>query len=126
MAKSRKKTVAQQVVGTAALGLPAPVRSVVATRWGAPLAVLVLLAMLGTGIATLDWSNGWPKLKIDRERAQEVRQNVRERVGAASGHPSEAHTAENRPAVHLGFGQPQAESHDGEKKTIGARIFKNR
>jgi len=77
--KSRKskKLVSQQVVETAAVGLPQPIRAVVSSRWGARLAILAALAAFATGIATLDWSNGWPKLKIDRQRAQEVRKEVR-------------------------------------------------
>ena len=122
MAKSKKKkSVAQHAVGMAAIGLPQPVRNVVATRWGARLAIVVALALMATGVATLDWSDGWPKLKIDRQRAQEVRLKVRERVEAVAGKPTE-----DNPTRHFGFGQQNSDGQDGEKKTIGARIFKNR
>lgn len=75
--RKSKKLVSQQIVGTAASGLPQPIRTVVSSRWGARLAILVVAALFATGIATLDWSEGWPKLKINRERAQEVREEVR-------------------------------------------------
>jgi hypothetical protein len=81
MAKRKtKKTAAQQLVGTAAIGLPTPVRSAIGTRWGARLAVVIAIALLASGIATVDWTGGSPHLKIDRERAQEVRHELRDEV----------------------------------------------
>ncbi|HEY1601313.1 MAG TPA: hypothetical protein VGG64_17055 [Pirellulales bacterium] len=111
MAKSRKKdkSVAQAVVSTAAYSLPAPVRAIVSTRWGARLAVLIVLALLGTGIATVDWTSGRPRLKFDKQRAQEVRQEVREQVESVA---------------HRNHEGGLLESHSGEPKKIGARIFK--
>ena len=77
----------------------------------ARLAVLIVLALLGTGIATVDWTSGRPRLKFDKQRAQEVRQEVRERVEAV---------AQRSPDGRL------LESRGTEQKTIGARIFKDR
>jgi hypothetical protein len=74
--RKTKKLVSQQIVGTAAAGLPEPCRQVLGSRWGARLALLLVAALFATGIATLDWSTGWPKLKINRERAQEVRTEI--------------------------------------------------
>ena len=111
---------AQQVVGTAALGLPQPVRNVVGSRWGSRLAVLIVLALLATGIATVDWTSGRPRLKIDRERAQEVRKEVRERVDAVAGREAEPPSIERRL-----FGGHDREQNTAERKTIGARIFKD-
>ncbi len=39
-----------------------------------------MLALLGTGVATIDWDGWRPRLKVDRERLQEVRQEVRDEV----------------------------------------------
>jgi hypothetical protein len=81
MAKRKtKKTAAQQVVGTAAMGLPSPVRNAVGSRWGAPLAILVAIALFASGVVTIDWTGGRPHLKVDRERAQEVRHELRDDV----------------------------------------------
>lgn len=78
--RKSKKVVAQHIVGTAAAGMPKPLRDVASTRWGARLVILAVAALFITGVATLDWSQGMPKLKIDRERAQEVRKEVRHDV----------------------------------------------
>ncbi len=78
MARAKRKTVAQQVVATAGIGLPAPVRQVAASRWGAPLAIAIVLGLIGTGVATVDWDGWMPHLKINKERAQEVRQSIRQ------------------------------------------------
>ena len=78
--RKSKKVAAQYVVGTATAGLPQPVRNVVGSRWGSRLAILVAIALFATGIATLDWSNGWPRLKIDRARAQQVEHEIHDRA----------------------------------------------
>jgi len=81
MAKRKtKKTAAQQLVGTAAMGLPSPMRSAIGSRWGARLAIVVAIVLFASGIATVDWTGGTPHLKIDRERAQEVRREIRNDV----------------------------------------------
>lgn len=79
MAKRKaKKDAAQQLVGAAAMGLPAPIRTTLASRWGSRLAILVAIALFASGVATIDWTGGRPHLKIDRERAQEVRHELYE------------------------------------------------
>lgn len=50
MARSKQKTVGQQVIGVAAVGMPTPVKKVVASRWGARLC-LVLFGALCHGAA---------------------------------------------------------------------------
>ncbi len=132
MAKSRKKTVAQQVVGTAAMGLPAPVRSAASTKWGARLVVVAILGLLGTGVATVEWDGWRPRLKINRERAEEVTQEVRDRVDALAHQKPKVE--ENHIAAHIfGAGSGSGSSNEasiftppkdsGEKHIIGARIF---
>jgi endonuclease/exonuclease/phosphatase family metal-dependent hydrolase len=69
----------------ATAGLPLPLRELLRSRLGTPLLLVLLAAgLLGSGILTLQWSNGRPSVAIDRQRAAEVRQAVRERVVAAS------------------------------------------
>lgn len=80
MAKSRKKTTAQQVMGVAAMAMPAPVRDAVTSRWGARLSLLIGAALVASGVVTLQWTDGKPKVQIDRERAREIEQRVEHRV----------------------------------------------
>ncbi|MES1213440.1 MAG: hypothetical protein ABUL64_02540 [Singulisphaera sp.] len=116
MARSKKKTVAQQVVETAGVGLPAPVRNVVATRWGARLLIVAILALLATGVATVDWDGWRPRLKIDRERLQEVRQEVRDEVKMVADKIGDK-PQEPEPVRAL-------EKFEDSVKKIGARITK--
>lgn len=75
MARSRhRKTGSQHIVGLATWGLPRPLRWLLASRWGARLSLLLGLLLLATGVVSLDWSSGWPKISIDAERVAEVRQ----------------------------------------------------
>jgi endonuclease/exonuclease/phosphatase family metal-dependent hydrolase len=83
MARSRKKTTAQRLVGAATAGLPAPVKQLVGSRFGSPLILLLVGAgLLGSGIVTVQWSNGRPSIAIDRQRAGEVEQAVQKRVAS--------------------------------------------
>lgn len=84
MARSRKKkTGSQHIVGIATWGQPRPLRWLLATRWGARLTLLVVLGLLATGAISLDWSNGWPKLKVDPKRAEQVRNAASEGLAQA-------------------------------------------
>ncbi len=83
MAKAKKKTAAQVVVGLAASGMPAQVKALATRRWVALLLVLVAALAVGTGVLTVQWTDGRPKLRIDRERAAEVKQNIKERIEVA-------------------------------------------
>jgi hypothetical protein len=78
--KSSHKTVAQQVVGTAAMGMPSPVKGVVATRWGARITLVVVGLALATGVLTVKWDGYMPHFNLDRKRAKEVGEEVREKV----------------------------------------------
>jgi|GEM_PF-6192792 len=79
--KSRgKSTVAQQVVGTAAMGMPAPVKGIIATRWGARITLVVIGLALATGILSVQWSGNIPHLQFNKKRAQEVGKEVRHEV----------------------------------------------
>jgi endonuclease/exonuclease/phosphatase family metal-dependent hydrolase len=89
MARSRKKSAFQSLIYVATAGLPLPLRELLRSRLGTPL--LLMLAgggLLGSGILTLQWSDGRPSVSIDAQRAAEVRQTVRERVLAARQQPS--------------------------------------
>jgi hypothetical protein len=80
MARSKKESLAQHVVGSAAVGLPEPAKRMVASRFGAPIALLLAVVLFGSGVVSLQWTNGRPDLEVDRERAREVRKDLRERA----------------------------------------------
>ncbi len=83
MARSRKKTTTQRLLGAATAGLPAPVGQLVSSRFGPPLILLLLGAgTLGTGIVSVQWSNGRPSVAVDRERASEVKQAVTKKIAS--------------------------------------------
>lgn len=82
MARARKnaKTPAQHVMGAASMTLPAPLRAIVTTRWGARLSLIVAAALIGSGVISLQWTDGKPHVQIDRQRAAEVEQKFEQRV----------------------------------------------
>ena len=70
---TRKPTLSQNLVGVATVGMPPPVRSVLGSRLGSLLLLIVLPVLVISGVVSIQWSNGRPKVSIDRERAKEVR-----------------------------------------------------
>lgn len=94
MAKSRKKkTIGQQVVSVATVGMPAPVRNVASSRWGARLFLILAAALFSAGIVSVQWKDGRPKLEVDRERAQEVREKIVHGIKSAEeSNKSESHS----------------------------------
>ena len=81
MARSRKKTVSQKVVGVATTGLPQPVRKFAGNRWIAFLIVGTVGVLLVTGVAQVRWENGRPTFSVDKERASEVQAAVEGEIG---------------------------------------------
>jgi hypothetical protein len=96
---SKSKTVAQQVVGTAAMGMPSPVKGVVATRWGARITLVVVGLALATGVLTVKWDGYVPHFQLDKQRAKEVSAEVRDKVEDV------AHKVEGE--KHTGFHPPK-------------------
>lgn len=82
--KSSKKTLSQQVVGLAAVGLPAPVRDVVASRWGSRLVLVLVPILLASGVLSIYWVNGVPQVSINKDRAVEVGKEVQQEAFCAA------------------------------------------
>jgi len=84
MARSRKKlSTAQWVLGAATASMPAPINQLATSRFGPPLVLLLLGGgMVGTGIVTVNWTDGRPSVSVDRERAQEVREEVTKKIAS--------------------------------------------
>jgi deoxyribonuclease-1-like protein len=92
MARSRRKqTASQYLVGLAAFGIPEPLRRIVASRLGAPVTLLLALVTATSGIVSVDWTDGAPKVEIDRQRAQEVTQQVAGRVDSVRALMGQSH-----------------------------------
>ena len=83
--RTRKTTLAQKVVETAAIGMPAPVQNAVKTRWGARFALIGAMLLFVSGIVTVQWSDYRPHLKFNSERAQEVKEEVKEAIAERAG-----------------------------------------
>ena len=80
MAKSRKKTLSQKVVNTATIGMPKPAKKFLGSRIVASLIVVLIPVLIGTGMITVQWENGRPRLSINRERTAEVREEATEQI----------------------------------------------
>jgi hypothetical protein len=90
-AKSKKKDAAQQIMGVASIAMPGPAREIVTSRWGARLSLVVVAVLVASGILSLQWVDGKPRVKVDRERAAEVEHNLEQRVETRLGHADEKH-----------------------------------
>lgn len=80
MAKKKKKSqksMAQQVMGVATMGLPAPVQQVASSKMGSRLLLLIVPVLVATGILSISWSGGMPSFSINKQRAAEVGEQVR-------------------------------------------------
>jgi hypothetical protein len=69
-----------KAIDVATVGMPSPARSVLRTRLGKFVLLLVVPALFATGILGIDWSTGRPRFKFNRERAGEVREEVADRA----------------------------------------------
>jgi len=83
MARTRKRTVAQRIMGLATTGMPAPIKMAAGSRLGAPLTLLVAGGLIATGIVTIQWTGAFPKLSVDHQRAEQVSEAVKQRVESA-------------------------------------------
>lgn len=79
-----KQTFAQQFLGVVTSGMPAPVRQIVTSRWVSTLILIVVPALLLTGIVTISWTGGRPAFTVNKQRAEQVeREAEREATRAA-------------------------------------------
>jgi len=76
MARAKKKSVSQTVVGVATSGMPAPVQKLLGNRVIALLIVLSIPVMWATGLVTVEWENGQPKLTINQQKAAAAKEKA--------------------------------------------------
>lgn len=117
MAKKKKSSLAQNVVGAATVGLPPPARAVLTKPLVAGFLVLVAPALWALGIIQVQWQDGMPKLSINRQRAEQVREESVEEISEFhEGHGGGQHgLLENVPLVG---GKSTAQSPFGETKPL--------
>lgn len=96
MARSRrKKTTRDRLIDAALCAAPAPVRSIASNPIGFRFLLIGGALLMATGIMTLDWSDGMPHFKIDRNKASQVKKNLVNDLGQqvqgwnlqGNGHP---------------------------------------
>ncbi len=80
MARSKKKTLSQNVVNVATTGMPQPLKKVLGGRIIALLIVLCLPVLYATGIVSVKWENGRPRISINQQHATEVKQDAVEKI----------------------------------------------
>jgi len=83
MARS-KQTFAQQLLGIVTYGMPAPVRQVVTSRWVSTLIIIVVPALVLTGIVTISWTGGQPNFTVNKQRAEQVEREVEQQATRAA------------------------------------------
>jgi hypothetical protein len=80
MARSRKKTLSQNVVDVATTGMPQPVKKLLGKRVVALLIVLCVPVLFATGLVSVRWENGRPRVEINRQRADQVKQEAVQKI----------------------------------------------
>lgn len=85
MARSRKKSVSQNLVNVATTGMPQPARKLLGNRWIAKLIIFAVPVLFATGILSLQWVNGRPSVQFNREKAKQVEQKAVQRIDALRG-----------------------------------------
>ena len=106
MARKRKRgpSITQSLIGVATTGMPQPVRSVLGSRLGSLLIMIAAPILLVTGVVSIQWDHGLPKVSVDRQRAKEIEakavdslQKLREKEGGLlESQPDLAVSEENR------------------------------
>lgn len=84
-------TTAQLVMSLVAFALPRPIRRLVTGRMGAPVSLLLIMILVGSGVFSIRWAGPRPQLAIDRARADQVKRHVFDRVQSVRSTLGETH-----------------------------------
>ena len=90
MARSRRNTrrsTSRNAASLLALALPAPLQRLANSQGGPLLMFFGFPAMLVVGLLQIDWQNGAPHLKVNAEKASELREAVQGRLGNLENQP---------------------------------------
>lgn len=80
MARKKKKSSAQMIVGLATSWMPKPLADFFSTPFGAMVFMVVAPFLLATGVISVTWSNGLPSISFNRDRAVVVGQQLEQQV----------------------------------------------
>ena len=80
MGRSNKKSLSQTVVAVGTTGMPSPVRKILGTRVIASVIVVSVPVLIATGLVSVTFESGYPRLTINQPRAAEVKQEVTEKI----------------------------------------------
>ena len=69
---SRGKTYTQRIAQVATMGMPAPVQKVATSRLGSRLLLILVPALIATGVISISFSGGFPSVTFNRDRAEAV------------------------------------------------------
>jgi hypothetical protein len=70
--RKSKESYAQQVVGLATSGLPAPVQKMAKSKLGSKLLLLLVPILIASGVISISWSGGLPSISVNQQRATVV------------------------------------------------------
>ncbi len=76
--KKSKKSLSQQVMGVATMGMPAPVQKVAASKWGSKLLILIVPVLIASGVITISFTGGLPSIQVNEQRAMQVGEELRQ------------------------------------------------
>lgn len=76
--KKSKKSLSQQVMGVATMGMPAPVQTVASSKWGSKLLMVIVPLLIASGVITVSFSGGLPSIQVNEQRAQQVGEELRQ------------------------------------------------
>ena len=76
--KKSKKSLSQQVMGVATMGMPAPVQKVAASKWGSKLLILIVPLLIASGVITISFTGGLPSIQVNEQRAMQVGEELRQ------------------------------------------------
>ena len=88
MARKKKQALSQRVVGVATIGLPAPVRKVLQKRYVAIVLLLLLPTLLATGVVTINWQQGFPKVGVHPEQFAAAKSAIFAKIQRFRGLPT--------------------------------------
>ncbi len=107
-------TTAQLVMSLIAFALPRPIRRMVTGRMSAPVSLLFIMVLVGSGVFSIRWAGPRPRVAIDRERAEQVKRRVVDRVQSVRSTMEESHDGPRLNSLLAGFA--------GWNQTIGQRV----
>lgn len=97
----KRKTKTQKIVGAAAAGLPQPAQALLGSRLGSTLVMILVPALIATGILQISWQDGKPKVSVDKERAREVEQRLEARAEHLREEWEQTGLEEERPLARI-------------------------